>query len=153
MENMLGGLLGQFLKGLSDIPSEIIGAFQRNLHLDISNLTKLLTTVLQQFDKSYICIDALDECDKRNELLSSLGKIISGFPRLRIFLTGRPHVRKVVEGHLDTSKSVEIMASEDDIRKFIIHEIDQDSKSDPDLMTENLRQEITKAIVAGSQGM
>jgi hypothetical protein len=78
---------------------------------------------LGEFEKIYICIDALDECNdsSRRQLLQSMVNLYSQFPHaVRLFLTGRPFMKEVVQRHLPISPcAITLVANEEDIRKFV----------------------------------
>lgn len=112
-----------------------------------------LVEALQQFNSSYICIDALDECNKKHQtaLLRSLNGLF-GHPelRLRIFLTGRPHVEEYVRNNLTGPKVCKMVleATKDDISKYIKHHMDSDNT-----MSTDFKEEILAKITASSDGM
>ena len=61
----------------------------------LANLMEMLRIVIASIPQVFICLDALDEFFLRYlpELPESLGDIVREYPRTRLFLTGRPHVR------------------------------------------------------------
>jgi len=65
-----------------------------------SQMEKLIVQPLSQSKTStVIVIDALDECEDEepaSAILSVLGRLISGIPKVKFFLTGRPgqHIRE-----------------------------------------------------------
>jgi len=63
-----------------------------------ADLMGMLKTVVASLPRVFICIDALDESLPKDlpEPLESLRDIVREFPRIRIFLTGRPHVKETV---------------------------------------------------------
>ena len=112
----------------------------------------MMRLILQQFDTSFICIDALDELTSktRRELLIFLKNNIK--PSTKIFLTGRPHIRNDVISYLGDPKSeVDITANPDDIRQYLQHRIEQDMMQEA--MSVELKAEILDIIVEMSRGM
>ena len=112
----------------------------------------MMSLILQQFDTSFICIDALDELtpQTRKELLVFLKNNVKS--STKIFLTGRPHIRNDVTSYLGDPKSeVDITANPDDIRQYLRHRIEQDMMQEA--MSVELKAEILDIIVAKSRGM
>src|SRR5205807_6217843 len=114
--NMLGSVLKQLLSGLEAIPEEITRKFRgqkkviggRELHLP--DIVNMFTTVPSQ-QPAFICVGALDECVPKHlqEVLDALGQILRRSPNTRLFMTGRPHIRAVVDRELGgRAKSVSI---------------------------------------------
>ena len=81
---MLGAILKQVVSGLEHIPEEIEAAFQRSKkqidgrELESGEIRKLLVSSLRTLQRSYICIDALDEFPRqqRPELFKWLVQVI-----------------------------------------------------------------------------
>lgn len=64
---------------------------------NVKTCVELLITMLAQTKRATIIVDALDECEEPDELLESLSAVHSeAVCCLRIFLTGRMHVRPTV---------------------------------------------------------
>ena len=155
--NILGSILHQFLtcsarphipQGLIQILDEI--QTQRR-KLDQNGALAMISLILQQFNASFICIDALDELTPQThrELLVFLKDNIKA--STKIFLTGRPHIRIDVTSCLGDQKKVDITANPDDIRQYLRHRIEQDVM--PEAMNVELKAEILNIIVEKSRGM
>ena len=150
--DMMGSLLKQLLSGLSAMPVEIVKKFQsqkraiggRRLQLaDVVKMCAVVTSVRRTF----ICVDALDECVPRHQLevLGALGQILRGSTDTRIFITGRSHIREVVERELGgRTISVSIESREDDIVKYLQARLGKDTA--PQAMDSFLENEIMKSI-------
>jgi hypothetical protein len=161
--NMMGSLVKQLVMALSKIPDKILQTFhqskQRKIKLELADASEMLMLALQCFDQAYICVDALDECerDHRRSFLRSLGQLLqtqnSAWIRLRLFLTGRPHVESDVNGCLGIRlpDPVWIEAKKEDITRYISYKIGDGP--DPKAMNENLNREIINTITDGSRGM
>lgn len=157
--NMIGAILKQALVAMPEIPDDVLQDIRRKRQsrkpLGLENSLEILARVLRSFQKTYICIDALDECNSRHRrcFLESLGKISKGVCQsVYIFVTGRPHVGEDIHQYL-ASKSITIQleASGEDIAKYIAHEIQND---DNDVtMDDDFKKEIAAKIVSTSQGM
>ena len=95
----------------------------------------------------HLCLDALDECPPRYlvELLGSLNQIFQKSPSVRIFLTGRPHIRGEIYKHLAGRAATRpITPTKSDIIIFLRAKMKADTI--PDAMDENLEEEIIKNI-------
>jgi hypothetical protein len=62
----------------------------------------------------------------------------------KLFITGRPYIEPIVSRLLDPGLSLDIEADRADVRKLVAHKIDQDGN--PELMDDNLKQEVMTAI-------
>ncbi|CUS10047.1 unnamed protein product, partial [Tuber aestivum] len=91
--HMLGSLLKQVVCGLEVIPEEIGCAFQKAKQgqdgrgLTVSEFLKLLRATLKSRKRTFVCIDALDECatEYRPELFRSLHSLVRNSPNIRLF--------------------------------------------------------------------
>ena len=97
--------------------------------------------------QAFICIDALDECPLENlpKLLESLGDVVREFPRTRIFLTGRPHVKEVIQRQFSGAVEIPICPDTDDIRNYLRKRLVRDDK--PRAMDSNLLADIEEIIM------
>ena len=123
------------------------------MKVETKDILALLKIRLCQFQRAFICIDAVDELETqvRHQLLSALKGLVTSDTRL--FLTGRSHVESEVHKHLQVVEryKVTISAREQDIQRFVEQKIADDPNSDA--MDEVLKREIVHAIVKNSQGM
>ena len=165
--SLVSSLLAQFTSKLSleDIPLEIMASFddaERNKYsLQLKDAITMLTTVLQKFERGFICIDALDELEPaaQRTVLHSLGELALG-STASIFLTGRPTVKPEVDQQLcklpqpltSSHFEIEITASVDDIKHFLLHYIEE-KDPDPSAMNEDLKNKILDTITEKSDGM
>lgn len=130
---MLGALLKQLLWPNPVKCHSIIEKLQemkaRGTPLKPESARTLLGESLQQFNSSYICIDALDECNQKHRpaFLRSLNDLFRGSRlQLRIFITGRPHVEQYVRNEFVDQEvcKMTLLATEDDITKYINHHME-----------------------------
>jgi len=150
--NMLGSLLKQLLGGLGTIPVEIVEIFRGQKkaiggrRLQLPDIVEMCTTVTS-LQRTFICVDALDECVPRHrlEVLGALGQILRGSPNTRVFMTGRSHIRGVVERELGgKTTSVSISSKEDDIVTYLRARLGKDTT--PEAMDSFLENDIMKSI-------
>ena len=143
--SMLGALLKQLVVGLKEVPGEIVEAYEeqknfiggrRPQHTDI---VKMLQTASSK-KRTFICIDALDECD-RAKVLDSLSEILHESPTTKIFVTGRPHIRPEIARRLTgRAASLSLSTKRDDIIRYLCARLKDDTA--PDAMNSSLETEI-----------
>ena len=159
--NILGSIVKQLLTMIPKWEDSIEKSLEQvqKVGPDEKILTKLLHTALDKHLKyTFICIDALDELEKkaRHSTLAWLKVLLTQTSGARLFLTGRPHVREQLERSLTivgggAIQSIEIKATHEDIQQYINYKIDQDDN--PDAMNDKLRAEIIETIMSRSEGM
>ena len=150
--SILGSLLKQMVGGMERIPQEIWRALldqkkaiggRRPRLVDIMKMLQLVTPL----QPTFMCIDALDECAEvqRVKLLDSLKQILEKSPNVRIFVTGRPHIRAEIEKRLAGRMiSVLIRHNKDDIISYLRIRLGDDRA--PDAMDQSLEAEILEKI-------
>ena len=121
--------------------------------MEVGDISQILKVLLQQLNRSFICLDALDELEPRTRFVL-LKALQADLRSIRIFLTGRPHIHLGVDEALQTKLgAIHINAYEGDIRGYLIHEIEQDEKINPGDMNEQLKEEIVETITGKAGGM
>lgn len=116
--------------------------------LNIHNLSQLLTLCAQQFTKTFLIFDALDEFENssdRRKLFALLNDARKRNPGIKIFVTSPPHLS--VNGCLDTAKVLSVEAHIDDIEIYIRNHLEY-SGYDPRIVDE-----IVAKILASADGM
>jgi len=126
--NMIGCLLSQVALGSAQIPAEIQNAFELSLRghngLRLPDMLELFAKTISSFERVYICFDAVDELlpQNRSELLRALRQIIQDSPNIRLFLTGRPHIRGELDKHLTKGAYIiHIVADQGDIARYCMY--------------------------------
>ena len=149
---ILGSVLKQVVAGLDEVPESILKAFrnrekviggQKLSHEEIVEFLQDISTA----QRTFICLDALGGCPPgcRMELLGSLNQIFQKSPSVRIFLTGRPHIKSEIDKHLARRVATRpITPTKDDIIIFLRAKLKADTI--PDAMDESLEAEIIKNI-------
>ena len=149
---MLGSLVKQIVDGMENIPEDIARAFQQQKRTiggrrpQLANLVKMLKAVSSS-RTTFMCIDAVDECAgvERFRLLDSLKDVLEHAPGIRIFVTGRPHIRAEIESRLAGNvESVSISSVRADITRYLNVRLGHDET--PDAMDETLKAEILDKI-------
>ena len=150
--HMLGAILKQVVSGWEHIPQQVEAAFQRSKtelggrELESAEILKLLVSTLRTLERSYICIDAVNEFPEecRPELFKSLAQIIGESRGTRLFMTGRHHIREEVGRYSTGGAEIQIIPSEQDIKKYLTMRLSNDTQ--PKIMNDSLREEILTTI-------
>jgi len=159
--NLIGTLLRQVALLAPRIPSAIKSAFdeakqQGGQGLRLPDMVKLFVKAIDSIKIVYLCADAVDEIlrERRSEFLSALQQIIRDKPNVRLFLTGRPYIRGELDHYLTKGANViQIVANQGDITRYLSQKMDDDSHQDPDLMTEELKNDIMRTMLEKASGM
>ena len=159
--NLIGALLKQVALRAPRVPSEIKSAFDESKQeggegLRLPDMVKLFVKVIGSMGLVYLCVDAVDEIlrHQRSAFLRALRQIIRDAPNVRLFLTGRPYVRGELDSHLAKGANViQVMAGQEDIVKYLSRKIDDDGCQDPDLMTEDLKNDIMRTMLEKASEM
>ena len=157
--NMIGSLLRQIVLGAVEIPGEIQNAFDKSKRgggkcLRLLEMRELFIKTIGSYQQVYICVDAMDELlpQHRPEFFRALQQIIQEAPNTRLFLTGRPHIRGELDKHLTRgAHTIHVVPDQGDIAQYLSRKIDDDE--DPDLMTENLKNDIMKTMLEKASEM
>ena len=151
--NMIGALTKQVVNALSMVPTEIEEAFKRaerevgGRGPQVVETVELLERALASAKRTFICIDALDECSDKYlpQLLTSLHTVYQTSPGARLFITGRPHIRSVVEKYLPGSAQIiPFSPNSEDIREYLAMRLKHDLDSEE--MSPALKADIMKRI-------
>jgi len=148
----LGSVLKQIVSRLDEVPERIVKAFQGRekviggQRLSLEEIVQFLQDITTA-QPTFICLDALDECPPgyRVTLLRLLSQILQKSPGVRIFLTGRPHIRGEIDKHLAGRAATRLITpTKDDIIIFLRAKLKEDTI--PDAMNESLEEEIIQNI-------
>ena len=136
---VLAALLKQLVAGVEPIPEAIKVAFDRAKRevdgraLGLREICAMLVRSVSSLLRGFICIDALDEfpAKHRPELWDSLQSIIRECPNIRLFITGRPHIREEVKRYLpECPDQPPISPPKEDIREYLIVRLKKDLRVD-----------------------
>ena len=158
---MIGSLLRHTASGGVGNVGEIQKSFDKSRQgggdgLRLSEMLELFIKTMGSLERVYICVDAMDELlpQHRSEFLRALQQIIQEAPNTRLFVTGRPHICGELDRHLTRgANTIHIVPDEGDITRYLSRKMDDDDKRDPDLMTENLRNDIMKIMLEKASDM
>jgi len=150
--SVLGALLKQVVRGLEEVPREIVRACEDQGRViggrgpQLADIVKMLQITCSR-KRTFVCMDALDECvpGNRVKLLDSLNGILQDSPDTRVFVTGRPQIRPEMGRRLaGRVTNLQISPKRDDIIGYIQTRLDEDA--DPDAMDSSLKADILKKI-------
>jgi len=114
--------------------------------LRLPDMVQMLKRAIATLPPVFVCIDALDECLPKHlvELLGSLKDILQESPRMRIFVTGRPHVEPEVVRYFTTAVIVPISPSTHEIKIYLEKKLEMDAMRDA--MSDALQEDILRII-------
>jgi len=150
---LLTSLLKQLVQGKQSIPEDVRDLYEshrrKGKRASLDEIVRLLYSVLAGCSKSFILIDALDECQavnrSREKLLTALFDL-QDKTGAHVFATSRfnPDVVKKFEGTL----TLEIRATVQDVRKYLDGQISRlPSFASRNLgLQEEIKTQITKAV-------
>jgi hypothetical protein len=160
-ENILRTLCKQIVYQLDVIPDCVQTAYNisksrgTSLLIDTADFFSILAECVTNFSTVFLMLDALDECadDQRLALLKILQPIFG--PKMRGFVTSRPHVRDTpdfreddeLQRWLQDENTLEIATSPDDIAIFLEEQFKGIKPDD-----ENLKSKVVMTIRTKAQG-
>ena len=114
--------------------------------LRLPDMVQMVKRVVATLPQVFICIDALDECLPKHqlELLRSLKDILEESPKMRIFVTGRPHVGVEIVRYFAAAIIIPISPSTHDIKRYLEKKLEMDTMCD--VMSDDLRADILRII-------
>jgi Cdc6-like AAA superfamily ATPase len=122
--NLLAAIIKQLVQDRPSIAQSLSSLYERHrirgTRPPLEELSVVLHSVLTNYSKAYIVLDALDECTERNGTRSQLLGICRDLQQqtgLRLMATSR-HIPDVVEEFTNTSL-VEVRASNSDVKLFV----------------------------------
>jgi hypothetical protein len=150
-------IIGELAKQLflqSRTPSdEIWRLFDKRTSITKEKAQKIFTLLLRGFDSTFICIDALDECEpqSRGALLRFFGTFDDG--TLHLFCTSRTSVESEATKLLKPlgTTTMQISAHDEDLRRHIAVQIAQVRHEKA--MDMQLQEDITDELLSRSQNL
>ena len=151
--SVLAALWKQLVAGVDPIPKATREAFERAKRvvdfrtLQLPEIRAMLINSLSSLRRGFICIDGLDEfpTKHRPELWESLQYVIRECPNIRLFITGRPHIRTEVGGYFPGYAELAFLQpTEKDIRGYVTMRLKKDVE--PDAMDRELEADILEII-------
>ena len=134
---VLAALLKQLVAGVEPIPEAVKVAFDRAKRevdgraLGLREICTMLVKCVSLLQRGFICIDALDEfpTKHRPELWGSLQQVVRECPNIRLFITGRLHIREEEKKYFpECPDQPPISPPREDIREYLIMRLKKDSE-------------------------
>lgn len=150
---VLAALLKQLVVGAGQVQEEITEAFARSKRevggraLRLPEIHVMLIKSILSLRRGFICIDAFDEFAPKHqsEIWDSLQRIVRECPNLRLFITGRPHIRGEVKTYFPGYPDLPaIKPTEQEIREYLTMRLKNDLEADA--MDMELRADILRII-------
>jgi hypothetical protein len=156
LNNLLASLVKQLAQSLIPFPAKLKDAYHRHFFKKtrpmLKELFESLRSTTAAFKRTFIIIDALDECavegGNRDRLLSSLFELQKEVG-VNLFMTSR-YIPEIME-RFDGSIKLDIRADDEDIRRYIeghIYQLPAFIKKAADL-----KNEIATRIIKAADGM
>jgi Cdc6-like AAA superfamily ATPase len=123
VDHLLASLLGQLAAWQPTVPKSVCGLYDQHRRgekprLSQDEIREALCSVIKNYSRAFIIIDALDECKADhvfNELLSDIYELQEGSD-IRLMVTFRP---SIVPKPPDSVTELEIRAYKEDIEEYL----------------------------------
>jgi hypothetical protein len=156
--SLIRSLIAQFAAPYGGIPSTL-AKFYHSCHdgrsqPSVQSLQSVLFTILESFDVSYIVLDALDECVKRDDVLKWIEEMISWRKgKLHLLATSRPE--EDIAKHLRLLNPVNVYIKQDlitrDVKRYIDCILDDDVAFDR--WNDKIKANIKNKLLESAGGM
>lgn len=144
------------LASMPHIPECVTDAYDKaqgsTAPLLLHELQKLILSVTKNIRRTYIIIDALDECSElkhRKQLLSFLDQI-KQIQAVRLFVTSRQYPHDIRTA-FHAQPQIVIQAHESDLRRYLYRELENGSIQD--IVDDDFATKIVDTLVNNAQGM
>ena len=155
IEQVVSLLLKQAAAATQDLPQSVVDLYQRMQSQErypyLQDLKQTLFKLCQKYGRVFIIIDALDEYNsrKRKHFLDFIFGL-RDLSCVSIMVTSRGYPNDIKEA-FGASPQIIIGANEDDLRKFLVQEIE--GSNNLDLIDEDFKEEIVARVSKGAQKM
>ena len=157
VSNLVASLLQQLVQSSDSIPPAVQSIYEhhkrRRTRPNLVDFVRLLQTVVAQYSKFFLVIDALDECSETDQTRANLLMEIRKLPSNLHFLCTSRFLSDIEQMFKDAPR-LEIRASNADVQKYLQAQIEKEGRlkrhidSDPSLL-----KEIVDTIIGRVQGM
>jgi hypothetical protein len=155
---MVRSLITQLSVQSSSTPQALQSLFSSKMNGEQQPMTsELLTTlrhIVQEFNETFIIIDALDECKEREELLADIERIVGWQTgKLHILATSRREkdIEETLEPLITEQMCIENALVDADIQTYLRETLQNDSKLK--MWPSKVRKEIQETLMDGAHGM
>lgn len=144
----LGGQKKRIFPGIKALYEDLSRTSRRPT---LSELFKVLKTVIKGFSRVWLFFDALDECLESSRATALSGLEDLRMPNVQVFATSRPHLGDI-ESVFKEAMILEVSASTQDIGTFIRSKINKNPRV-RDILDMGSIDLITQKIIEKSDGM
>ena len=125
---------------------------QQRRRPDLKELTRLLTNLCYERERTFIIVDALDECEATEERRNFL-PLLQSLPQgsTRLFVTSRPNNEDIFH-RFTKAPQIQIAAPETEIQRFVTEKM-RERQDFMERVTPELRDQIIGTISARASGM
>jgi hypothetical protein len=154
--NLLAAIIKQLVQDRPSIAQSLLSMYERHrvrgTRPPFEELSSVLQSVLANYSKVYVVLDALDECPEQNGTRSQLLGICRDLQQqtgLRLMATSR-HIPDIVDEFKDTPL-VEVRASDSDLKRFVTGNVNRFAKFIR--LSSDLQERVQTKIVETADGM
>jgi hypothetical protein len=161
-EMMLRSLVYQLSQQSIKIPAGLDSLFSScengQRQPSVHALLEVMQHMMQEFPRVYVVLDALDECDRRAELMDML-EAISGWQlqNLHLLVTSRRErdIESSLESFIDHQNRICLQSKlvDRDIQRYVQQRLSDDKSLRKWEKDATIRQEIEAALMKGAHGM
>jgi hypothetical protein len=154
--NLIGSLLKQFLQERPTIPDDVkrlyYGHYRRGIKPTHDEITQALQSEIRSYSKTFIVVDALDECSDSEIWKGLLKELRSLYGNINLMITSRylPAIEREFDrgGMFSKSIRLEIRATDRDVRKYLEGQMFQlaNCVSKNMSLQEDIKNDIVKAV-------
>ena len=153
--NLLASIWMQLIHNKGAVSDKIKALYKNHIHKgtrpDLRDMSGILRKEVDEFDKIYVLVDALDECaDDDSEVLIEHLKDLQ--PKLNLMITSRPS--NATASLLEEASLLTITAHPSDLLAYITGRIDRASRLTRHVKSDtNLAEEIGKGVAQSADDM
>jgi hypothetical protein len=154
--HLLAAIIKQLVQDCPSIAQSLSDLYEhhrvKKTRPTLEGLSSVLQSVLTNYSKVYVVVDALDECLEQNGTRSQLLEICRDLQQqtgLRLMATSR-HIPDIVEEFKDTPL-VEVRASNSDLKRFVTGNVNRFAKFVR--LSSDLQELVQNKIVEAADGM
>jgi ankyrin repeat domain-containing protein 50 len=154
--SILSSILRQIVATMPKIPKRMTDAYEKlsssGVSLPLHEPEKLMFDITGNIERTYIIIDALDECDEsryRRTFLQFIDRL-KQIQTVRLYLTSR-HYPLDINAAFHTHPQIAVQAHDSDLRRYMYQELDHAGVDD--IIDDIFATKIVEAVISRAQGM
>jgi len=152
----LSRILGQIVATIPEIPKSVSDIYDKARgstgSLPLHELEKLMLDITSKIGKTYLIVDALDECSElthRKPVLQLLYRL-EQMSNIRLFVTSR-HYPHDIKAAFHNHPQIEIHAHESDLRRYMYQQLN--STDVADIIDHGFGSKVVETLINRAQGM